>query len=105
MDWLDLLAVHGILKSLLQHQSSKTSILQCSATFMVQLSHPYMTTEGTIALIRWTFVCKVSSLLFNILSKLVIAFLPSSKRLLFIYFFFFRAAAASDRYAAAPAPA
>ena len=82
MDWLDPLAVHVILKSFLQHHSSKTSILQCSATFMVQLSHPYMTTGGTIALIRWTFVCKVSTLLFNTLSKLVIAFLPNSKRLL-----------------------
>ena len=75
MDWLDLLAVQGTLKSLLQHLSSKASILQCSAFFMVQLSHPYMTTGKTIALTRWTFVGKVISLLFNMLSRLVIAFL------------------------------
>ena len=81
MDWLDLLAVQGTLKSLLQHHSSKPSILQCSAFFTVQLSHPYMTTGKTIALIRWTFVEKVMSLLFNMLSRLVITFLPRSKRL------------------------
>ena len=82
MDWLDLLAVQGTLKSLLQHHSSKTSILQCSVFFMVQLSHPYMTTGKTIALTRWTFVGKVMSLLFNMLSRLVITFLPKSKCLL-----------------------
>ena len=82
MDWLDLLAVQGTLKSLLQHHSSKTSILPCSAFFIVQLSHPYMTTGKTIALTRWTFVCKVMSLLFNMLSRLVITFLPRSKHLL-----------------------
>ena len=82
MDWLDLLAVQGTLKSLLQHHSSKASILWHSAFFMVQLSHPYMTTGKTIALTRWTFVCKVMSLLFNMLSMLVIAFLPRSKHLL-----------------------
>ena len=82
MDWLDLLAVQGILNSLLQHHSSKASILQCSAFFTVQLSHPYMTTGKTIALTRWTFVGKVTSLLFNMLSRLVITFLPRSKRLL-----------------------
>ena len=82
IDWLDLLAVQGTLKSFLQHQSSKASILQCSAFFIVQLSHPYMTTGKTIALTRWTFVGKVMSLLFNMLSRLVIAFLPRSKRLL-----------------------
>ena len=82
MDWLDLLAVYGTLKSLLQHHSSKASILQCSAFFTVQLSHPYMTTEKTIALTRRTFVGKVMSLLFNMLSRLVITFLPRSKRLL-----------------------
>jgi len=82
MDWLDLLAAQGTLKSLLQHHSSKASILQCSALFIVQLSHPYMTTGKTIALTRWTFVDKIMSLLFNMLSRLVIAFLPSSKRLL-----------------------
>ena len=81
MDWLDLLAVQGTLKSLLQHHSSKASILWCSA-FIVQLSHPYMTTGKTIALTRWTFVGKVMSLLFNMLSRLVIPFLPRSKRLL-----------------------
>ena len=74
-DWLDLLAVQGTLKSLLQHHSSKASILQCSACFTVQLSHPYVTTEKTIALTRWTFVGKVMSLLFNILSRLVKTFL------------------------------
>ena len=82
MDWLDLLAVHGTLKSLLQHRSSKASILQCSAFFTVQLSHPCMTTGKTIALTRLTFVGKVMSLLFNMLSRLVITFLPRSKRLL-----------------------
>ena len=82
MDWLDLLVVQGILKSLLQHHSSKASILQHSAFFVVQLSHPYMTTEKIIALTRQTFVGKVMSLLFNILSELVITFLPRSKRLL-----------------------
>ena len=82
MDWFDLLAVQSTLKSLLQHHSSKASILWCSAFFMVQLSHPYMTTGKTIALTRWTFVGKVMSLLFNMLSRLVIAFLPRSKHLL-----------------------
>ena len=82
MDWLDLLAVQGTLKSLLEHHSSKASILQCSAFFTVQLSHPYMTTGKTVALTRWTFVGKVMSLLFNMLSRLVITFLPRSKRLL-----------------------
>ena len=82
MDWLDLLAVQGTLKSLLQHHSSKASILRCSAFFMVQLSHPYMTTGKTIALTRQTFVGKIMSLLFNMLSRLVIAFLPRSKHLL-----------------------
>ena len=82
MDWLDLLAVHGTLKGLLQHHSSKASMLQCSAFFTVQLSHPYMTTGKTIALTRWTFVGKVMSLLINMLSRLVITFLPMSKRLL-----------------------
>ena len=82
MDWLDLLAVQGTLRSLLQHHSSKASILQCSAFFIVQLSHPYMTTGKTIALTTWTFVGKVMSLLFNILSRLVIAFFPRSKHLL-----------------------
>ena len=82
MDWLDLLAVQGILKSLLQHHSSKASILQCSAFFIVQLSHPYMTTGKNIALIRWTFVGRVMYLLFNMLSRLFIAFLPRSKHLL-----------------------
>ena len=79
MDWLDLLAVQGILKSLLQHHSSKASILQCSAFFTVQLSHPYMTTGKTITLTRWTFVGKVMSLLLNMLSRLVINFLSRSK--------------------------
>ena len=78
MDWLDLLEVQGTLKSLLQNRSSKTSILLCSASFIVQLSHPYMTTGKTIALTRWTFVDKVMSLLFNMLSRLVITFLPRS---------------------------
>ena len=82
MDWFDLLAVQGTLKSLLQHQSSKASILRCSAFFIVQFLHPYMTTGKTIALTRWTFVGKVMSLLFNMLSRLVKTFLPRSKRLL-----------------------
>ena len=82
MDWLNLLAIQGTLKSLLQYHSSKPSILQCSAFFMVQLSHPYMATGKTIALTRWTFVGKVMSLFFNILSRLVITFLPRSKHLL-----------------------
>ena len=82
MDWLDLPAVQGTLKSLLQHHSSKASIFRCSAFFTVQLSHPYMTTGKTIALTRWTFVGKVISLLFNMLTRLVIAFLPSSNCLL-----------------------
>ena len=79
---MDLLAVQGTLKCLLQHHSSKPSIIRCSAFFMVQLSHPYMTTGKTIPLTRWTFVGKVMSLLFNVLSRLVITFLPRSKRLL-----------------------
>ena len=82
MDWLDLLAVQGTLKSLLQHHNSKASILQHSAFLMVQLSHPYMTTGKTIALTRWIFVGKVMSLLFNMLSRFIIAFLPRSKHLL-----------------------
>ena len=82
MDWLDLLAVQGTRKSLLQHHSSKASFLQCSACFIVQFSHPYLTTGKTIALTRWTFVGKVMSLLFNMLSRLVKTFLPRSKRLL-----------------------
>ena len=82
IDWLDLLTVQGTLKSLLQDHSSKASILQCSAFFMVQLSHPYMTTGKTVVLIKWNFVGKVMSLLFNVLSRLVIAFLPRSKHLL-----------------------
>ena len=82
MDWLDLLAVQGTLKSLLQHHSSKVSIPQGSTFFTVQLSHPYMTTGKSIAFTRWTFVGKVLSLLFNMLSRLVITVLPSSKHLL-----------------------
>ena len=82
MGWLDLFAVQGALKNLLQHHSSKASILWCSAFFIVQLSHPYMTAGKTIALARQTFVGKVMSLLFDVLSRLVIAFLPRSKRLL-----------------------
>ena len=82
MDWLDLLAVQGTLKSLHQHHSSKASILQHSALSIVQLSHPYMTTGTTMALIRWTFAGKAMSLLFNMLSRLVITFLPRSKCLL-----------------------
>ena len=81
MDWLDLLAVQETLKGLLQHHSSKTSILQHSSFFMVQISHPHDTTGKTIALSRWNFVGKVMSLLFNMLSRLVITFLPRSKRL------------------------
>ena len=84
IDWFDLLAVQGTLKGLLQHHSSKASILQCSAFFMVQLSHPYMTTGKTIALTRQTFVSQVMSLLFNMLSGFVIAFLPRSKCLLIL---------------------
>ena len=82
MDWLDLLAVQGTLKSLLQHHSSKASILQCSAFFIVPLSHPYMTTGKTMALTRWTFADKVMPLVFNMLSRLVITFLSRSKGLL-----------------------
>ena len=82
MDWLDLLAVQGTLKSLLQHYSLKASVLQCSAFFIVQLSHPYMTTGKTTVLTRQTFVGKVMSLLFNMLSRLVTTFLPRSKRIL-----------------------
>ena len=82
MDWLHLLEVQGILTSLIQHHSSKASILRNSAFFTVQLSHPYMTTGKTIALTRWTFVGKIMSLPFNMLSRLVITFLPRSKRLL-----------------------
>ena len=82
MDWLDLLAVQGTLKSLLQHHSSKASILLCSAFFIIQLSHPCMTTGKTIAFTRCTFVGKVMSLLFNMLSRLILTFLPRSKRLL-----------------------
>ena len=84
MDWLDLLAVQGTLKSLLQHHSSKASILLCSVFFILQLSHPYMTTGKTMALKRWTFVGKVMSLLFNMLSRLVITFLSRSKHLLIL---------------------
>ena len=84
MDWLNLLVVQGTLKSLLQHRSSKASILWCSAFFTVQLSHPYMTTGKTIVLTRWTFLDKVMPLLFNMLSKLVIVFLPRSKCLNFM---------------------
>ena len=82
VDWFDLFAVQGTLKSLLQHHSLKASILQCSAFFIVQLSHPYRTTRKTTALTRWTFDNKVISLLFNMLSRLVITFLPRSKHLL-----------------------
>ena len=82
MDWLNLFAVQGTLKSLLQHHSAKASVLRCSAFFIVQLSHPYMTTGKTIALTRWSSVDKVMSLLFNMLSRLVITFLPRSKPLL-----------------------
>jgi len=82
VDWLDLLAIQGTLKSLLQHHSLKASIIRRSAFFIVQLSHPYMTTRQTIALTRWSFVGKVMSLLFNMLSRLLIGFLPRSKHLL-----------------------
>ena len=82
MGWLDLLAVQGTLRSLLQYHSSKAPVLQCSAFFIVQLSHPYMTTGKTITLIRWSFVGKIMSLLFNMLSRSVIAFLPRSNCLL-----------------------
>ena len=90
MDWLDLLAVEGTLKSLLRHRSSKASILQLSAFFIVQLLHPYMTTGKTIALARWTFVGKVISLLFNVTSRFVIAFLPRSKKSWAINSYYFR---------------
>ena len=82
MDWYDLLAIQGILKSPLQHHSSKASILLCSAFFIIQLTHPFMTTGKTIPLTRWTFVGKIMSLLFNMLSRLVITYLPRSKCLL-----------------------
>ena len=85
IDWFNLLAVQETLQSLLQHHSSKASILPCSAFFIVQLSHPYMITGKTIALTRWTFVGKVMSLLFNMLSSLVITFLPRNKRLLILW--------------------
>ena len=85
MDWLDLCVVQGTRKSLLQHHGSKASILLCSAFFIVQLSHPYMTTGQTIALTRWNFVGKVMSMLFNMISRLVITFLPRSKNLLISY--------------------
>ena len=87
IDWFDLLAVQGTLKSLLQHYNSKASILRCSAFFLFQLLHPYMTTGKTIALISWAFVSKVTSLLFNMLPRLVIAFLPRSKHLLIIRYY------------------
>ena len=93
MDWLDLLAVQGTLKSLLQYHNSKVSILWHSAFFIVQISHPYMTNGKTIALTRWNFVGKVMSQLVNMLSRLVIAFLPRSKRLFFLFFFFYFMAA------------
>ena len=86
MDWLDLLAVQGTLKSLLRHHGSKALILQCSAFFIVQLSHPYMTTGKTIPLTKWTFVSKIMSLLFNMMFRLVIAFLPRNKCLLISWF-------------------
>ena len=86
MDWLDLLAVQGTLKSLFQHHTSKASIFRCSVFFIVLFSHPHMTTRKTIALTRWSFVGKVISLLFNMLSRLVITFLPRSKRLLLSWF-------------------
>ena len=89
MDWLDLLSVQGTLKSLLQHNSSKASILWCSALFIVQISHPYMTTGRTIVLTRQTFIGKVMSLLFNKLFRLVIPFFPRSKPLSFFFYFFF----------------
>ena len=89
MDWLEHLAIQGTLKSLLQHHSSKASILQHSAFFTVQRSHLYMTTGKTIALAIWTFVCKAISLLFNRLFRFVIALLPRSKQLLFLFLFFY----------------
>ena len=98
MDWLDLLAVQVTLKSLLQHHSSKPSVLRHSAFFTVQLSHPYMTTGKTIALTRWTFVGKVMSLLFNILSRLVITFLPRIKHL----FYFMAAVTICSDFGAPP---
>ena len=85
MDWLDLLAVQGTLKSLLQHHSPKASVLRCSAFYIVQLSHSYMTTGKTMALTRWTFVGKVMSLLFNTVSRFVIATVPRSKHLLILW--------------------
>ena len=85
IDWFDLLAAQGTLKSLLQHHSSKASILQCSAFFIVQLSHPYMTTGKTTALTRWIFVSEVMSLFFNMMSRWVITFLPRSKHLLILW--------------------
>ena len=85
MDWLDLLAVQGTLKRLIQHHSSKVSILQRSAFFTVQLSYPYMTTGKTIALTRWTFIGKVMSMLFSMLSRLAITFLPKNNRLLILW--------------------
>ena len=85
IDWLDLLTVQGTLKSLFQHHNSKSSILRCSAFFTVQLSHPHMTTGKTIVLTRWTFVSKVTSMLFNMLSRLVIAFLPRSECILILW--------------------
>ena len=85
IDWFDLFAVQGTLKSLLQHDNLKASVLWHSGFFMVQLSHPYMTTGKTTALTRWTFVGKVTSLLFNMLSRFIIAFLPRSKRLLILW--------------------
>ena len=91
MDWLDLLAVQGTLKSFLQNHSSKASVPQCSAFFTVQLSHPYMTTGKTIALTTWIFVCKVMSLLFNMLSSFVVAFLPWSEHLLILWLLWGRA--------------
>ena len=94
---MDFLAVQGTLKSLLQHNSSKASILLCSAFFIVQLSHPYLTTGKTIALARWTFVDKVMSLLFNILSRLVITFLPRSKCLLISWLIFFKSKRERER--------
>ena len=90
MDWLDLLAVQGTLKSLLQHQGSKASILWCSGFFTAQLTHPYMTTGKSIALTRWTCVGKVMSLLYNMLSRCVIAFLPGSKCLSIVFRHSFR---------------
>ena len=104
MDWLDFLAVQRTLKSLLQHHSSKVSILQCSAFFTVQLSHPYMTTGKTIALTRRTFVGTVMSLLLNTLSRLVITFLPGSKCLLFFNFKIFNSYMHSQTWTPLPPP-